>query len=167
MLSILNILEDTTVDEPGFRTSIYCAGCPHACIECHNPQSWDINNGTMMSTNDIMKIVTADPFAHVTFSGGDPMYQAKGFTELAKAIKQQTNKNIWCYTGFVFESLLKMKEQRELLQWIDVLVDGPFINSKKDLSLLFRGSSNQRLIDVQQSLQQNKVVLWSPNIGIE
>lgn len=121
----------------------------------------------MMSTNDIMKIVTADPFAHVTFSGGDPMYQAKGFTELAKAIKQQTNKNIWCYTGFVFESLLKMKEQRELLQWIDVLVDGPFINSKKDLSLLFRGSSNQRLIDVQQSLQQNKVVLWTPNIDIE
>ena len=148
MLSILNILEDTTVDGPGFRTSIYCAGCPHACIECHNPQSWDINNGTMMSTNDIMKIVTADPFAHVTFSGGDPMYQAKGFTELAKTIKQQTNKNIWCYTGFVFESLLKMKEQRELLQWIDVLVDGPFIKSQKDLSLLFRGSSNQRLIDV-------------------
>ena len=167
MLSILNILEDTTVDGPGFRTSIYCAGCYHACNECHNPQSWDINNGTMMSTNDIMKIVTADPFANVTFSGGDPMYQAKGFTELAKAIKQQTNKNIWCYTGFVFESLLKMKEQRELLQWIDVLVDGPFINSKKDLSLLFRGSSNQRLIDVQQSLQQNKVVLWTPNIGIE
>ena len=84
-------------------------------IECHNPQSWDINNGTMMSTNDIMKIVTADPFAHVTFSGGDPMYQAKGFTELAKTIKQQTNKNIWCYTGFVFESLLKMNEQRALL----------------------------------------------------
>lgn len=167
MLSILNILEDTTVDGPGFRTSIYCAGCYHACNECHNPQSWDINNGTMMSTNDIMKIVTADPFANVTFSGGDPMYQAKGFTELAKAIKQQTNKNIWCYTGFVFESLLKMNEQRELLQWIDVLVDGPFINSKKDLSLLFRGSSNQRLIDVQQSLQQNKVVLWTPNIGIE
>ena len=167
MLSILNILEDTTVDGPGFRTSIYCAGCYHACNECHNPQSWNINNGTMMSTNDIMKIVTADPFANVTFSGGDPMYQAKGFTELAKAIKQQTNKNIWCYTGFVFESLLKMNEQRELLQWIDVLVDGPFINSKKDLSLLFRGSSNQRLIDVQQSLQQNKVVLWTPNIGIE
>ena len=99
MLSILNILEDTTVDGPGFRTSIYCAGCPHACIECHNPQSWDINNGTMMSTNDIMKIVTADPFAHVTFSGGDPMYQAKGFTELAKAIKQQTNKNILVLHG--------------------------------------------------------------------
>ncbi|MGP1590692.1 MAG: anaerobic ribonucleoside-triphosphate reductase activating protein [Prevotella sp.] len=167
MLSIMNILEDTTVDGPGFRTSIYCAGCYHACDECHNPESWDINNGTMMSTNDIMSIVTADPFANVTFSGGDPMYQAKGFTELAKAIKQQTNKNIWCYTGFVFESLLKMNEQRELLQWIDVLVDGPFINSKKDLSLLFRGSSNQRLIDVQQSLRQNKVVLWTPNIGIE
>lgn len=167
MLSIMNILEDTTVDGPGFRTSIYCAGCYHACDECHNPESWDINNGTMMSINDIMSIVTADPFANVTFSGGDPMYQAKGFTELAKAIKQQTNKNIWCYTGFVFESLLKMNEQRELLQWIDVLVDGPFINSKKDLSLLFRGSSNQRLIDVQLSLRQNKVVLWTPNIGIE
>ena len=132
MLSILNILEDTTVDGPGFRTSIYCAGCPHACIECHNPQSWDINNGTMMSTNDIMKIVTADPFAHVTFSGGDPMYQAKGFTELAKAIKQQTNKNIWCYTGFLFESRFNIYDPPEQIKLICVFFDCDVKNIKKD-----------------------------------
>ena len=166
-LRVLSIIEDTTVDGPGFRTCIYCAGCTHACEGCHNPQSWNRGGGEEMNIGHIMQVIKADPFANVTFSGGDPMLQAEAFTALAKEIKRQTKKDIWCYTGFVFESLLKMKEQRELLQWIDVLVDGPFIKSQKDLSLLFRGSSNQRLIDVQQSLQQNKVVLWTPNIGIE
>ena len=107
-----------------------------------------------------MKVIVADPYANVTFSGGDPMYQAEGFAELAKAIKACTKKNIWCYTGFTFESLLRMPKQRALLELVDVLVDGPFIESLKDTDLLFRGSSNQRLIDVQKSLKEGKVVLW-------
>ena len=159
MLSILRIVEDTMVDGPGFRTSIYAAGCPNQCPGCHNPQSWDIANGTLMTTEEILPIILADPFADVTFSGGDPMYQPEGFTELAKAIKSQSNKNIWCYTGYTFEHLLNMPAQRELLQYIDVLVDGPFIESLKDESLRFRGSSNQRIINVQDSLLQNKVIL--------
>jgi anaerobic ribonucleoside-triphosphate reductase activating protein len=116
-------------------------------------------NGTPMTTEEILPIILADPFADVTFSGGDPMYQPEGFTELAKAIKSQSNKNIWCYTGYTFEHLLNMPSQRELLQYIDVLVDGPFIESLKDESLRFRGSSNQRIINVQDSLLQNKVIL--------
>ncbi len=160
MLSILKIIEDTTVDGPGFRTSIYAAGCDNKCKGCHNPQSWDINNGTNMSTDEIMNVILQDPFANVSFSGGDPMFQPDGFLELAMAIKEQTNKNIWCWTGYRFEYLLRMKKQRELLNYIDVLVDGPFVESLKDPDLLFRGSSNQRLIDVQQSLINKKTVLY-------
>jgi len=150
MIRVLDIIEDTTVDGPGFRTSIYCAGCSHACKGCHNPQSWDFNGGREMTTDEIMKIIEADPYADVTFSGGDPMYQAEGFIELARAIRERTNKTIWCYTGFTYEALLKMPKQRELLELIDVLVDGPFVESLRDPDLLFRGSSNQRIISLPQ-----------------
>ena len=154
MIRVLDIIEDTTVDGPGFRTSIYCAGCSHACKGCHNPQSWDFNGGREMTTDEIMKIIEADPYADVTFSGGDPMYQAEGFIELARAIRERTNKTIWCYTGFTYEALLKMPKQRELLELIDVLVDGPFVESLRDPDLLFRGSSNQRIISLPQPLQK-------------
>lgn len=116
-----------------------------------------------MTTEEIMKIIVADPYANVTFSGGDPMYQATGFLELAREIHKRTNKDIWCYTGFTFESLIN-PEQRELLEQIDVLVDGPFIEKLRDTDLLFRGSSNQRLIDVQSSLYEGMVVLWQPTL---
>lgn len=152
------------VDGPGFRTSIYCAGCPNACPGCHNPQSWDINTGHKMSTDEIMEVIEADPFANVTFSGGDPMYQAEGFTELAKAIRQRTDKNIWCFTGFTYETLLKKEKQRALLEQIDVLVDGPFVQKLKDEDLLFRGSKNQRLIDVKASMRSGEVVLYRPAV---
>lgn len=166
MLSILNIIEDTMVDGPGFRTSVYCAGCPNACAGCHNPMSWDINNGHLMHTEEIMRIIEDDPFANVTFSGGDPMFQAEGFTELAMAIRQRTSKTIWCFTGFTFETLIKQEKQRRLLELLDVLVDGPFIQSLRNPDLLFRGSSNQRLIDVQQSLKTGKTVLYQPDISV-
>lgn len=165
MLQILNIIEDTMVDGPGFRTSIYCAGCRHHCPGCHNPQSWAFDQGHEMSTDDIMKIIEADPYANVTFSGGDPMFQAAGFTELAREIHQRTNKDIWCFTGFTYESLIT-QEQRELLEQVDVLVDGPYIEKLRDPDLLFRGSSNQRLIDVQASLYSGEVMLWHPDIAV-
>lgn len=165
-LRIIDILEDTTVDGPGFRTSIYCSGCAHACPGCHNPQSWDINAGSLMSVEDILKTVLADDFADVTFSGGDPMYQPEGFTELARAIKLQSGKNIWCYTGFTFETLIRQPRTRTLLQYIDVLVDGPFVQSLRDEDLPYRGSSNQRIIDVRASLEQHQVVLWKSPMAL-
>ena len=158
MLSILQILEDTTVDGPGFRTAIYAAGCPNACPGCHNPESWDIRHGHPMSTEEILNKVLEDPFADVTFSGGDPMFQPEGFAELAQAIKEKSRKNIWCYTGYTFEQLLANPRQRRLLQHIDVLVDGRFRQELRDESLHFRGSSNQRLIDVPASLRAQKAV---------
>ncbi len=163
MIRVLDILEDTMVDGPGFRTSIYCAGCRHACPGCHNPQSWSFDGGRDMSTNEIMRVIEADPYANVTFSGGDPMYQAEGFLELAQAIHQRTRKTIWCYTGFRYEQLIQ-PAQRELLELTDVLVDGPFVMALRDEQLLFRGSSNQRLIDVQATLRAGRVILFDPNV---
>lgn len=158
-ISILDIVEDTTVDGPGFRTTVYSAGCPNCCPGCHNPQSWDIANGHEVDVEEILKVILADPFADVTFSGGDPMFQPAGFAALAKAVKEQSGKNIWCYTGYLFEDLLQNAQQKELLEYVDVLVDGRFVEVLKDESLRFRGSSNQRIIDVQASLLHGKTVL--------
>ena len=158
-ISILEIVEDTTVDGPGFRTSVYSSGCPHHCPGCHNPQSWNIDNGHHVETEEILKVILDDPFADVTFSGGDPMFQPQGFTELAKAIKQQSSKNIWCYTGFLFEDLLKSPVQKALLENIDVLVDGRFVEALKDEELRFRGSSNQRIINVPASLERGEIII--------
>ena len=164
-ISILDIVEDTTVDGPGFRTTVYCAGCPNRCPGCHNPQSWDMANGHEVDVKDILKVILADPFADVTFSGGDPMYQPVGFTELAKAIKERSTKNIWCYTGYLFEDLLNNLQQKELLKYIDVLVDGRFVEVLKSEELRFRGSSNQRIIDVQTSLASGKTILLDIDSG--
>ena len=152
-------MEDTTVDGPGFRTSVYSSGCPHHCPGCHNPQSWNISNGQPVDIEDILKVILDDPFADVTFSGGDPMFQPEGFTELARAIRQRSNKNIWCYTGYLFEDLLRHPAQKALLEQIDVLVDGRFIEALRDEGLRFRGSSNQRIIDVKRSLNEGNTVL--------
>lgn len=148
------------VDGPGFRTSIYCAGCNHQCPGCHNPQSWAFDGGREMTTQQLMKIIVADPFANVTFSGGDPMFQPEGFTQLAKAIRQRTDKTIWCFTGFTFEALMRHPQRRKLVEQIDVLVDGPYIERLRDPDLRFRGSSNQRIIDIPASLRAGRVVLW-------
>lgn len=133
-------------DGPGLRTSIYCAGCRHHCPGCHNPQSWDMDGGYEASTDELLAIIKSDEFSNVTFSGGDPFYQAEAFTELARKIKEQTSKTIWCYTGFTHEEILADKKLSMLLPYIDVLVDGPFIMEKRDPELLFRGSSNQKII---------------------
>lgn len=159
-LYILDIIHDTTVDGPGFRTSIYSAGCQHKCPECHNPQSWDVQNGHPMTISSLMDEIVSDPFAHVTFSGGDPMFQAQGFAQLARRIKAETDKTIWCYTGFTWEGLSTNASAQELLDYVDVLVDGPFMKALRDEELLFRGSSNQRLIDVAASRAAGHVVEW-------
>ena len=133
-------------DGPGLRTSIYCAGCAHHCPGCHNPQSWDFAGGREMSVDELLEIVKADEFSNVTFSGGDPLYQVEAFTELARRIKEETGKNIWCYTGFRYEEIIADDRMKRILPYIDTLVDGPFVESLRDPELHFRGSSNQRII---------------------
>ncbi len=160
-ISILDILHDTTVDGPGFRTSIYAAGCTHRCMGCHNPDSWNIANGSLQTVDSLLQTIKENEFANVTFSGGDPLMQVDGFIELAKRIKTETKKTIWCYTGFVFEQVAKSEKLSQILPFIDVLVDGRYIEALRNVDLQFRGSSNQRLIDVRQSLASNSLVLWS------
>lgn len=145
-IRVLDILEETMADGPGLRISIYCAGCKHHCPGCHNPQSWDMNGGRPMDTDDILKIILDDEFSNVTFTGGDPFYQVEAFTELARKIKEHSSKTIWCYTGFTIEEIRADERLSKMLPYLDVVVDGPFIMEKRDTELLFRGSSNQRII---------------------
>lgn len=143
---ILDILQETTADGEGLRTSIYFAGCRHYCKGCHNPQSWDMNGGYEVTIDYLLEIIKEDEFANVTFSGGDPLYQCDGVTELARRIKEETNKTIWCYTGFTYEEILDNAWLSQILPYIDVLVDGPFIEELKTTEIPFVGSSNQRKI---------------------
>ncbi len=158
-MRILDIIRGTTVDGPGFRTSIYIAGCSHRCKGCHNPESWDFHSGTDMSIEDIFKIVEEEDF-DVTLSGGDPLYNIEDVLELACRIKT-SGRSIWLYTGFKWEEIIASVKMKEILKYVDVIVDSPFIELFKDPDLLFRGSSNQRIINVERSLSENKIILWS------
>lgn len=162
-LSLLDIVHDTTVDGPGFRTAIYAAGCKHQCLGCHNPQSWNMNNGLLYSIEAVMAIIKENEFSDVTFTGGDPLMQVEGFTELAKLIKKESDKNIWCYTGYSYEQIVKSDRLSKILPFLDVLVDGRYMNSLRNEDLQFRGSSNQRIINVEKSLIKREVVLQYGN----
>ena len=157
-IHLLDIRYGTSVDGIGLRTSLYCAGCEHHCVGCHNPQSWDEYGGEAVDIETLFHlIIEAD--MNVTFTGGDPMLHPEGFTQLARLIRSKTDKSIWCYTGYRFEQLLVHPTQRALVELCDVIVDGPYIESQRDLSLPFRGSRNQRLIDVAPSLQSGTICL--------
>ncbi|MBD8387629.1 anaerobic ribonucleoside-triphosphate reductase activating protein [Dysgonomonas sp. BGC7] len=162
-LSILNIVHDTSVDGPGFRTAIYAAGCTHQCPGCHNPQSWDKDNGSLFSVDELFDKIEEDEFANVTFTGGDPLMQVEGFTKLAIRIKQESQKTIWCYTGYSYEQILRSQRLSQILPFIDVLVDGRYISSLRNEDLQFRGSSNQRIIDINKSLINGNVIIWNGN----
>lgn len=157
-IRVLDIKCGTSVDGVGLRTSIYCAGCENHCVGCHNPQSWDENGGEPILVEELFdRVVDAD--MNVTFTGGDPMFHPEGFIKLAKMIKERTNKTIWCYTGYRFEDLLQHPVRRQLVELCDVIVDGKFVEKERDLSLHFRGSRNQRIIDVPKSLQGDVILL--------
>ena len=151
-IRILSIKYGTSVDGIGLRTSLYCAGCENQCPGCHNPQSWDENGSKEKSVEELFRLIQ-EADMNVTFTGGDPMLHPEGFTTLARMIKENTDKTIWCYTGYRFEDLIHHPQRKALLEWCDVLVDSPFIWTERDLSLPFRGSRNQRIIDVQASLK--------------
>lgn len=154
----MDIVRGTTVDGPGFRTSIYFAGCCHECDGCHNPQSWDFSSGRPMSVDELMEIVEEEDF-DVTFTGGDPLYHVDFMVSFADRI-HALGKNVWLYTGFTWEQIVKDSNLSKILKHIDVIVDSPFVKSLRDIDLLFRGSSNQRIIDVSKSLMSGKLVNW-------
>ncbi len=153
----MDIVDGTSVDGPGLRTAIYTAGCAHACPGCHNPSTWAFDAGHNASVEDILKRVRINDF-NVTLTGGDPMYQAKALVPLCDAIRA-CGYSIWCYTGFTFEQLLEHEDMAQLVRLVDVIVDGPFVQAQRNTDLFFRGSENQRIIDVAESLKAGHAVL--------
>ena len=159
MLDLAGIVNDSIVDGPGIRMTVFCQGCPHHCAGCHNPETWEFGCGTPMEEERIVDIVRTNPLCRgVTFSGGEPFAQAEGFGKLARLLKEM-GYEVASYSGYTFEQLLKGTEaQKKLLQSIDVLIDGPFVLSEKSLEISFRGSRNQRIIDVPKSLAAGEAV---------
>lgn len=141
---ILDIIRGTTVDGPGFRTAIYLAGCTHQCPGCHNPQSWDPEAGQQMTLSELMEIIREEDF-DVTLTGGDPLYHSKSTLILVKTIRE-AGYGVWLYTGFTIEQIYEHPNMKEILRYVDAVVEGPFIESLRNTDLPFRGSSNQRII---------------------
>lgn len=154
---------DSIVDGEGIRTVIWTQGCPHNCLGCHNPETHDIKGGALVELEEVYQIIDSlEGQDGITFSGGDPFMQPKECSEIAKYAKTK-KLNIWSYSGYTFEQLLSLSDKKpeimEFLKEIDVLVDGKFELSKKSYNSIFRGSSNQRIIDVKKSLKSNKTIL--------
>lgn len=172
-MRILKIVPDTVVDGPGLRTSIYFAGCKVRCEGCHNPESWDLNGGEEVFPNEVLNKIKEYGNKRVTLTGGNPLDQEHLFhvQVLCEELKKE-GYNIWLYSGYTWEHIIakiqdfmwitrgRYLELMKILDNVDVIVDGKFMPSLRDTNLLYRGSSNQRLIDVQQSLKAGEVVLY-------
>lgn len=163
-IRLSGMIEQSLTNGEGLRKVIFSQICYHQCKGCFNPETHSPNGGKLFLIEDIINKIKKDVLIDgVTFSGGDPFEQAKAFSEIAKATHQM-KLNVWCYTGYTFEYLLKHKKEREgwsaLLEEIDVLVDGKFEESLYDPNLKFKGSSNQRIIDVKESLLKNEICLY-------
>lgn len=163
MIRIAGIVKNSITDGPGFRYAIFTQGCPHNCFACHNPESHSFTDGDETPINEIINEITADKLLDgVTFSGGEPFMQAKQLAGLAYMIKRQTNLNIYCFTGYTWEELIEQAKTRpgwyDLLNEIDIIIDGRFELALKSFDLRFRGSSNQRAIDVKKSLESGYAV---------
>lgn len=156
-----NIQPDSIVDGEGIRTVIWFQGCLHHCTGCHNPETWNLNGGIELDLDTLKNELSQLKYQNgITLSGGDPFYQSLAALEIAK-YAHSLGLNVWCYTGYTFEEILNEDENKlELLKNIDVLIDGRFEIEKKSLACKFRGSTNQRIIDVTKSLTNNEVILY-------
>lgn len=163
-LRIAGITRESVVDGPGLRTVIFTQGCPHHCPGCHNPETHDPNGGRIMDVTEILAIVeTAKLIRGVTFSGGEPFMQPGPLSYLAEMVKER-GLNVVTYTGYVFEQLQEMGKKdaavMDLLLYTDILIDGPYRKEQRDLRLAFRGSKNQRIIDLPKTFAKGNIVFW-------
>lgn len=163
-LRIAGIDPESVVDGPGIRLVVFTQGCPHRCPGCHNPQTHDPGGGYERNLDEIQTVIeNAKLIRGVTFSGGEPFLQAKPLAELARWIRYM-GLDVVAYTGYLFEELLVRSRQqpdiRELLKHTDILIDGPYRSEERDTRLAFRGSRNQRIIDVPKSLRAGRTILW-------
>ena len=164
-IRIAGTVNDSIVDGPGYRYTIFAQGCPHHCPGCHNPQSHDFEGGRTVDTETILRQVRENPLLDgITLSGGEPFCQPEACRALAEAA-HDLGMSVWCYTGYTWEKLMQEADPARLalLEAVDVLVDGPFILAQKSLELKFCGSRNQRLIDVRKTRQAGQVTLWQPD----
>ena len=159
MLRLAGIETESIVDGPGIRTVLFCQGCYRRCEGCHNPETWPVEGGKEMSTDEIVTLIHSDPLCTgITYSGGEPFLQAKDLIALTKILKDE-GYEVEAYSGYRFEELLMGTcDQLELLSYIDVLIDGPFDRKQKSLDLKFRGSRNQRILNVPESLRKGEAV---------
>lgn len=164
-LRIAGTVNDSIVDGPGIRFTIFTQGCPHHCEGCHNPQTHDFNGGEIVEADEIIEKIKKNPLLDgVTFSGGEPFCQAETLADIGKEIKS-LGLNVITYTGYTFDEIYENRDKNhwnELLSVTDFLIDGKFILQQKDWNLKFRGSSNQRYIDCQRSLKEGRVVEIEP-----
>lgn len=161
-IRLSGIAYESLVNGPGIRRVFFSQGCKHNCKGCFNPDTHDFNDGENRNMDELIESVLDNPMIKgVTFSGGDPLEQAEKFAYMAKAFKNN-NLNIWCYTGYTYEYIREHKDENngwnELLNNIDVLVDGKFEEENMQEGLKFRGSTNQRIIDIKESLNHGKIV---------
>jgi anaerobic ribonucleoside-triphosphate reductase activating protein len=158
-INVAGLIGDSIVDGPGLRFTVFVQGCPHHCPGCHNPESWAFEGGTPMTPEDIFTRMKKNPLlTGVTFSGGEPFCQAAALTPLAKMVRE----NGWelaIYSGYTFEQLLSDPVKTALLRYADTLIDSLFVLAQRDLTLKYKGSRNQRVIDVQSSLKAGTAVL--------
>lgn len=160
MLRVAGFSDDSIVDGPGIRTVVFFQGCPHRCPGCHNPETWPFEGGRLYSPDDILWRIQKNPLVKgVTLSGGEPFAQAEENAVLAILLKD-AGYEVAAYSGYTFEHLLNgAPAQQKLLENLDVLIDGPYIKEERSLELLFRGSRNQRILNVEKSLAAKQAVL--------
>lgn len=172
MIRVADIYTESIVDGEGYRMVIFLQGCSHHCKGCHNPQTWEFDGGTEMEIGEILDRYNPDILDGITLSGGDPFFQAGQLQELFNYCKNNSV-SLWAYTGFVFDEFLKYINKEpcdsrinddmiNMLKYTDVVVDGPFILEKRTVEALYRGSTNQRLVDVKKTLRRKKVIEYIP-----
>ena len=162
-LRIAGVVKESIVDGPGIRFVVFAQGCRHLCDGCHNPATHDFNGGKLVAIETIIDEMQKNPLLDgITLSGGEPFEQPEAFAELARRVKEQ-GYHVMAYTGYAYETLIAQKDQQLLLEHTDLLVDGKFEIAQKSMMLKFRGSRNQRIIDVNQSRLQNEIILSESN----
>lgn len=161
-IRLAGIVPESYTDGDGIRYTIFVQGCAHQCTNCQNKSTWDFNGGRLYEIDDIINEIMENPLLDgITLSGGDPMYQTSNILELIDKLHNRLPQmTIWLYTGFTYEECLTDNKKRMVLEKIDIIVDGEYIDSKRDLTKRFKGSTNQRIIDVKKSLTNNKIVLF-------
>ncbi|RBP64516.1 ribonucleoside-triphosphate reductase class III activase subunit [Alkalibaculum bacchi] len=161
-IRVAGIVKESIVDGPGIRYVIFAQGCKHNCPGCHNPRTHSFDEGYMVDIDDIIKELSLNPLLDgITFSGGEPLEQGDEFLDLAKRIKENSNLNIMVYTGYLYEAIIHSQNNswKELLHLCDILVDGPFMEKEKDYRLVFKGSKNQRIINLKESKKEGRIIL--------